>query len=334
MQTSDQPMKGIVPVEFSGRGLEFFKIWIVNVLLTILTLGIYSAWAKVRTNQYFYGSTQVHGQSFQYLATGWQILKGRLIAALALVIFSVISNLSVVLYFVLILGLYAVIPWLIKSGIRFGARATSWRNVRFDFEGTYWGALKAFILWPMVGVLTLGILMPRAVQRSAQYMVEGYRFGTEKFEFSATPAHYGKVIYAYFIILVLLTVISIVSFVNGMLWVLPVFYIAVYLLALSVKPMLFNIFWNHVQLKGNTTEAAMPVGRFIWVFFSNSIVVALTLGLMYPWSKVRMTQLQCDSLLVRDAGTLGDITAAEQQKNSALGEELGEAFDVDVGFGV
>ncbi len=33
-------------INFSGRGSEFFGIWIVNVLLSILTLGIYSAWAK------------------------------------------------------------------------------------------------------------------------------------------------------------------------------------------------------------------------------------------------------------------------------------------------
>ena len=42
-----------MPVEFSGRGGEYFRIWIVNLVLTILTFGIYSAWAKVRTKRYF-----------------------------------------------------------------------------------------------------------------------------------------------------------------------------------------------------------------------------------------------------------------------------------------
>ena len=41
------------PVQFNGRGGEFFGIWIVNILLSIITLGIYSAWAKVRTKRYF-----------------------------------------------------------------------------------------------------------------------------------------------------------------------------------------------------------------------------------------------------------------------------------------
>jgi len=33
---------------FHGTGREYFKIWIVNLVLTIATLGIYAAWAKVR----------------------------------------------------------------------------------------------------------------------------------------------------------------------------------------------------------------------------------------------------------------------------------------------
>ncbi|MDR1854861.1 MAG: DUF898 domain-containing protein, partial [Azoarcus sp.] len=39
-------------LQFTGSGGEYFRIWIVNLLLSILTLGIYSAWAKVRREQY------------------------------------------------------------------------------------------------------------------------------------------------------------------------------------------------------------------------------------------------------------------------------------------
>jgi uncharacterized membrane protein YjgN (DUF898 family) len=69
-----------LPIEFAGSGWEFFKIWIVNQILSILTLGIYSAWAKVRTNRYFYGNTRLGGSGFEYHAKPITILKGRLIA--------------------------------------------------------------------------------------------------------------------------------------------------------------------------------------------------------------------------------------------------------------
>lgn len=54
-----QPLR----VRFCGSGSEYFRIWIVNLLLTIVTLGIYSAWAKVRTLQYFYRNTQLGGRA-------------------------------------------------------------------------------------------------------------------------------------------------------------------------------------------------------------------------------------------------------------------------------
>jgi len=37
---------------FTGRGSEYFRIWVVNVLLTLVTFGVYSAWAKVRKARY------------------------------------------------------------------------------------------------------------------------------------------------------------------------------------------------------------------------------------------------------------------------------------------
>ena len=71
-------------ITFSATGSEYFRIWIVNLLLSIVTLGIYSAWAKVRRNRYFYSSTHLAGGSFEYHGNAVAILKGR-IAAVVLV---------------------------------------------------------------------------------------------------------------------------------------------------------------------------------------------------------------------------------------------------------
>jgi hypothetical protein len=52
------------PFRFTGTGGEYFRIWIVNVMLSVVTLGIYSAWAKVRRLRYFYRHTRISGASF------------------------------------------------------------------------------------------------------------------------------------------------------------------------------------------------------------------------------------------------------------------------------
>ena len=43
----------------SGAAGVYFRIWIVNLFFTLITFGIYSAWAKVRKKKYFYGSTRL-----------------------------------------------------------------------------------------------------------------------------------------------------------------------------------------------------------------------------------------------------------------------------------
>src|ERR1700744_2482683 len=130
-------------VEFHGTGGEFFGIWIVNLALTVLTLGIYSAWATVRTRRYFRGNTVLAGHSFDYHASAVRILIGRLIALTLLIGYKVsVSFTPYAALFWIPLFLIAV-PWLIASSLRFNARNTSYRNVRFNFVGTYGGAFKA-----------------------------------------------------------------------------------------------------------------------------------------------------------------------------------------------
>ena len=103
------------PVEFKGKGGEFFGIWIVNVLLTIITFGIYSAWAKVRTKRYFYGNTYVDSDNFEYHAEPMQILKGRLVAVAVLVIWAVANAFFPAASAALLLVFYIALPWLLWS---------------------------------------------------------------------------------------------------------------------------------------------------------------------------------------------------------------------------
>ena len=51
---------------FTGEGAEYFRIWVVNLLLTLLTLGVYSAWAKVRKQRWFWQHTRLDGHVFDF----------------------------------------------------------------------------------------------------------------------------------------------------------------------------------------------------------------------------------------------------------------------------
>ena len=129
---------GPVNVKFSGTGREYFGIWIVNLILTIITLGIYSAWAKVRRETYFKNNTRVFDAGFGYHATGGQIFKGRLIAFIVLVLVNIISSVQPLFGLVVAPIFVVLLPWILNSSLRFSARMTSFRNIRFNWHGTYW----------------------------------------------------------------------------------------------------------------------------------------------------------------------------------------------------
>ena len=70
--------KKIEQFNFTGKGLDYFKIWIINTVLIILTCGIYYAWAKVRKTQYFMQNSWFQGSHFNYHANPIAILKGNI----------------------------------------------------------------------------------------------------------------------------------------------------------------------------------------------------------------------------------------------------------------
>jgi uncharacterized membrane protein YjgN (DUF898 family) len=77
---------------FHGTGSEYFRIWIVNLLLTLVTFGIYSAWAKVRRMRYLHENTELMGARFGYHGDALKILIGRVVVVVAVVAFYAASH--------------------------------------------------------------------------------------------------------------------------------------------------------------------------------------------------------------------------------------------------
>jgi len=142
-----------MPFSFSGNASEYFGIWIVNLLLTVITLGIYSAWAKVRRLRYFYGNTWLDGHNFEYHAKPLQILIGRIIVLVIIIIVTAVNSFYPLYAYFLIVPYLLALPWLITQSMRFNARMTSYRNVRLAFKGSYLRSMWIFVILPMATFL-------------------------------------------------------------------------------------------------------------------------------------------------------------------------------------
>lgn len=142
--------------QFTGNGREYFSIWIVNLLLSIVTLGIYSAWAKVRREQYFHRNTLLDGQPFDYTGNPRSILVGRVLALIIITAGSALQNLNVALALGVTLAFALIYPWAVVRSAKFRARNTRYRNIAFRFTGTTAESVKVY-LWLYVALLPMFI---------------------------------------------------------------------------------------------------------------------------------------------------------------------------------
>ena len=314
---------------FHGTGKEYFGIWIVNILLTVVTLGIYSAWAKVRNNQYFYGNTELEGASFQYLASPITILKGRIVAFAALVAYTFFTEMFPVAGLALVLILLLAMPWMVTRGVKFHAINSAYRNIRFDFQGTYGQAFMVLFVWPLLALVTLGLLAPMAVRRMHKFMVENARFGTAAFSWNGTDGTYYRFFGKALLILIATVVAAFVtaSFIHPVLG--PLVGMVGYLALFGYfQAGMINLLMNHAELQSHGFSSELEPGRMVWLTLSNSFMIILTLGLFIPWAKVRIARYRASQTNMAVNGNLDHFVAGEAQRLNALGDEMGEAFDV------
>ncbi|PCH58906.1 MAG: hypothetical protein COC19_08125 [SAR86 cluster bacterium] len=145
-------------LQFHGRGGEYFRIWIVNLLLTILTLGIFSAWATVRSRRYFYGNTEVDGSRFDFHGTGMQILVGRVIAVVLLLLLSQGVLLHSAIPLVVQALVLIALPWLIVKSLSFRLGNTSLRNLRFGFKARVGDAYARFAPYQLIALIIMMVV--------------------------------------------------------------------------------------------------------------------------------------------------------------------------------
>ncbi|SPC11618.1 YjgN family protein [Cupriavidus taiwanensis] len=329
-------------LSFTGSGSEYFRIWIVNALLTLVTLGIYSAWAKVRTLQYFYRNTRLDGASFDYHGKPSAILKGRAIVFALVLAFQFASTFSPFLALAMLLVLLAVFPLLLVRSLRFRMANSGYRGLRFAFTGGDAEAYRVFVLWPLAAVATLGLLGPVAHQRFKRYQHNHTRFGTAPFGFHATAGNfYQAYLRAFGVVLAATLVMAVAGFLMapgignfGAAALLGFGIVGFYLGMLSVSPYLMarlqNVVWSHTTLAPHAFRSEVSAARMVFIFVTNLIAIALTLGLFVPFARVRATRyrLQCVTMLA--AGSLDSFVAGEVQQVGALGDAAVDWYDIDI----
>jgi uncharacterized membrane protein YjgN (DUF898 family) len=348
---------------FTGQAAEYFRIWIVNVALTILTLGLFTAWARVRSRRYFYGHTWVAGHNFEYAADPRALLRGYLIAAGFFAAYLLSQNFSslawlTALLLLLFAGLY---PWLTYRSLRFQAASTLHRGLGLRFHGRPRGAYAVYLWQMLLAALTLGLTYPLVVARQRRYALGQAAYGTAPVSFGGRTGQVyliflGGLMYALaagIIIFGLGTVVNqtpLTRTVRGWLSgairlglpldsVLRLLGPAGALLLLGfvvgqyVRAGLLR--WSTGELYiGRTLRLSTTISplRLAWIGLSNLLLQIVTLGLLTPWTAVRRARYLSGHIALESVGDLDRFENDRQVSESALGEAASEIFSVEVGF--
>jgi uncharacterized membrane protein YjgN (DUF898 family) len=339
-----------VPVVFTGTTGEYFRIWIVNLGLTVLTLGIYAAWAKVRKRRYFYGNTMVEGKPFEYTGNPIAILKGNLLIGGVMLAYFASSLLFPPLGIIFVILFAATFPWLYYQALRFNAHNTRHRNIRFHFHGTPNESYIINLVLPMLLPFTLGVVWPYIQFRKRQYQLGSLSYGAARFRFSGGLGRFYEFFFkagGLFLLAILVagliigaifgatggfdageagrlpTALIVAPFITYgiVLLILPAYYLT--------RCTNYSVGCTDVENLA-TLRSSMRVREILWLEFTNLLAIVASLGLAIPWAAIRRARYRFSHLHVHLSGSLDQVAATMEASQSAIGDSAADVLDFDI----
>jgi uncharacterized membrane protein YjgN (DUF898 family) len=303
-------------LRFHGTGGELFGIFLQCVLFTVITLGIYSFWAKVKTRKYIWGQTEFAGDRLGFHGTGTELLLGWLKAAFLFGGFAGFTSLLPMLWnhpgavplgkILLFVGVLLLVPIARIGAMRYRLSRTSWRGIRLSFIGEYRPFLGLSLRGLLLTALTAGLYYPIYQTNVRSYLVNHSSFGSCRFRFDGD----GRELTGRFVRAVLLSLPTL-----GLIWI---WYIA--------QRRRFN--WDHTSFAGARFRSTVTGKDLLSLYAGNLMIIVLSLGLALPWATVRTKRYDLDHLVLEGLVDLDRITQQAQNATPAA-DELAGFLDVD-----
>ncbi len=335
---------------FSGSASEYFRIWIINIFLTVVTLGIYDAWAKVRNRRYFYANTTLDGHAFDYLANPIAILKGNVIVGAGLVQVLLAQAFAPELSLVAISLFYLAMPYLIYKSLRFRTHNSMYRNIRFRFHGSLAESYRIHFFLSLLIPPTLGLIIPYIAYRKKKYVFDQFAYGKTRSRFSGQSRRFYIPYLVVFGVSALVAVLTaaVSGVISGLFDVsdglnttvlsalVIVGYLVFILAATTIRQYLYTQFnnycWHHSTLGHVRFSSTLKTWPLVWIRVTNLLAIICSLGLLIPWAKIRLTHYLLDHLRLIVRGDLDQFAGDQGAEDHALGDVSADFFDVEVGL--
>ena len=353
------------PLDFTGGVGEYYGVVILNYLLTLITLGIYSPWAKVRKERYFHSNTAFLGEGFQYLATGKQLFVGRVVAIILLIALSIAEFIPYIGVAISILFVVIALPFVLNRSVRFKARNVAWRDVRFGWHGSFGMAVLVWMIYPILSFVTLGLAQPLAARALRRHFADNHSFGGASFSADLTlGAFYGALAKAVFFAIILIALFGggtgAVAFMmlsdmfSGVssyedvallfavmpdeqkaLFALPVVGVgfALFLSGQYYFALVRHIMIDNLRLQGGIRFRSQLSGfKFAMLMVSNLLINLISLGFAQPYTVVRKYRFLTKAIEVRPIADMAGFVDTQAKAGFSVFEEASdiEGLSIDL----
>lgn len=310
-------------LKFHGEGGTLFGLLLLNGILTILTLGIYSFWGRARLRQFVMRHTELDGHRFDYHGTGGELLVGFLKVMgvfIGLMIFMMAGGAVARLVrmpqlsFLFIIAFYGIVlylmPYAIVGAQRFQRSRTSWQNQRFAFDGTTEQLSVPFIKGALLTAVTLGFYSPYFLNTLYAFSMNHTRFGSQRFSYDGDgDGLFRSYVKAFFLGFVTL----------GIYWLWYAAERSRYLAA-------------HTRFGNVRFESTVTGEKMFGLVITNFLLILVTMGFAMPWVIVRTLRFQFENLSV--VGTIETRTDKSGSAGDATGDAMADALGIDAGLGL
>ncbi len=315
-------------VTYRGTGGGLLGLFLINALLTVVTLGVYSFWARAKTRRFFYSNTELAGDRFAFHGTGPEMLKGWLVGmavvmGLVIVMGGAMSltgpmapgappNAAQILVMLAYgLSLLCLIAIAMNGSRRYRLSRSSWRGIRFSFLGEWKDFLGVMVPGVLLTIITLGLYSPFYRNKSRAFLVNHARFGSLEFGYDG----HGGDLFGKYVIALLLAIPT--------LGLMLVWY----------RAFEHRYFWGHTTVGPARFRSTVTGGTMLMLGIGNIALVLFTLGIGIPWAMTRWLRYLCETTELE-----GDIPWKEieqrAQSSSPIAEGLAQGLDVNVDLGL
>lgn len=302
-------------LEFKGSGFDYFKIQLVNIILTTITLGLYYPWAKARTLHYFYGNTVFNQQPFVFTGTGAEMFKGFIKAFLlllglyAVVVYLVLNQQEYVGLALLYIVLILIVPLAIHGSYRYRFAKTVWSGIRFGYMGDKWELFALCIKGTLLTIVTLGIYGAWFSMNLRRYLLCNIKFGNARFSYKGVGGEYLWLnIKGYFL--------TVITFGFYFFW---------------WQKSLYAYFVDNLRLtKDDQTmllKSTATGGDFLALILVNLVLLIFTLGLATPWIIVRTMRFLLSNITLDGTIAFDELKQTQADYDDATGEDIVDFLD-------